>query len=183
MPETPPADMQLRPGRRYAFEGCGTYEVLTESQYELQREDGGRASWTSWVVARVGPAPDGGEAISGEHECMVLWPQLGLCFATLVEPEDRPARAERCPQYCGVSTGRKIHNVDLSLREDGQTVSTRSIMTAWLDNGEAAHGHADITDHSVIWIEERFLEVPEDEDPDYMKTLNLRVAPIRLKNR
>ena len=183
MTQKPPADLKLRPGQRYQFEGLGTYEALTQSAYELQRADGVRCSWTSWVVAKAEPSPDGGAPKLGEPECLVLWPELGLCFATLVEPGDRPAWAQPYPPYCGVSTGTKTHNVDLSLREDGRTVSTRSDMAAWLDNGEGAAQHAEITDASIIWLEERFLEVPEDEDPDYMKMLYLRVAPIRLKRK
>ena len=183
MTQKPPADMKLRTGQRYEFEGLGLYEVLAQSAYELKREDGDGKSWTSWVVAKVDPSPDGDALTVGEPECLVRWPEFGLCFATLVDPGERPARAQPFPPYCGVSTGTKIHNVDLSLREDGQTVSTRSNMAAWLDNGEDAEQHAEITDASVIWLEERFLEVPEDEQPDYMEVLYLRVAPIRLKRK
>lgn len=177
MPDNALEKTPLIVGRRYVFDGLGEFEVLVESDYSMEVEDGNRLRWNSWVIADVTK----GEG--GSYECLAGSPHLGLSFAAVVEPGDRPARAQRFGSFCGRVTGKQKHFGDLTLRTDGTTVTTNSQLECWLDNGEGAEQHSEVGENSVLWIEETFVKVPEGEEDDYPDTLYLRAKPVKIVDR
>ena len=177
MPDNTLEKTPLIVGRRYVFDGLGEFEVLVESDYSMEVEDGSRLGWNSWVIADVTK----GEA--GSYECLAGAPYLGLSFAAVVEPGDRPARAQRFGSFCGLVTGKQKHFGDLTPRTDGTIVTTNSQLECWLDNGEGADQHSEISENSMFWLEETFVKVPEGEEGEYPDTLYLRAKPVRIVRR
>ena len=172
MTDRVPAEPDLQVGGRYVFPGWGEYEVLSKSPYTMSAEDGAALRWFSWVVINVAKGD------SADNECVVSSPYLGLCFAALVDEADRPERARRFPGFCGVAVGTEQTGPDLSLREDGKTVTTRSRMESYLDNGEGAAQHERVEAASVMWIEDTFVGVPAGEENAYPKMMHLHLEPI-----
>lgn len=177
MPDNALEKSPLVVGRRYVFEGLGEFEVLVESDYSMEVEDGSRLHWNSWVIADV--TKGDGES----HECLASPPHFGLSFAAVVEPGDRPARAQRFSAFCGRVTGKQKHYGDLTPRTDGTIVTTNSQLECWLDNGEGAEQHSEVGENSVLWIEETFVKVPEGEEDEYPDTLYLRARPVKIVDR
>jgi len=170
MPDSTPMESELQVGRRHVFPGRGEYDVLAKNPYAMLAEDGVDLRWNSWVVAGV----SGGRA----NECVVSSPHLGLCFVSLVDPGARPARARRFASFCGIATGTEKTGPDLSLRADGRTVTTRSRMESFLDNGEGAADHGAPCDMSVMWIDETFVETPPGEEDLYPTMIHLLLEPV-----
>ena len=177
MPDNALEKSPLIVGRRYVFEGLGEFEVLVEGDYSMEVEDGGRLHWNSWVIADVT------KRVGESYECLAGAPHLGLSIAALVEPGNRPARAERFNAFCGrVTSKQKIHP-DLTLRSDGTTITAYSQLECWLDNGEGADQHTEVSEDSVLWIEETFVQVPEGDENEYPDTLYMRAKPVKIADR
>lgn len=160
-------------GCRYAFDDLGAYEVTGLSIYSITADDGSSLSWDSWGL--VGVSEDN----EGAYLCVVASSHLGLCYAVEVEPGERPARAQPFAPYCGEAAVSDCQCVsDLAPRPAGETVLFRTRMDSWLDNGASAERHDEIGDASIIWVEERFTELPKGEEHKFPEMLNLQLKRV-----
>lgn len=174
--ERPPAGAAafgcLVVGRRYHFEGWGAYEVIGVSLYAIAADDGVRRQWDSWGL--VGVDADN----EGQSLCIVATPYLGLCYTLEVEPGARPDHAAVFSPYCGEVAVSGCQCVDLDKEPQEGAVLFRTRMDAWLDNGPHAAQHETLAAASVIWIEERFTELPAGEEHKFPDMLRLQMRPV-----
>lgn len=160
-------------GQQYAFDDLGAYKVRGLSIYSITADDGRSLSWNSWGLDGVS------EGNEGAYLCVVGTPHMGLCYAIEVEQGARPARAQSFAPYCGEATVSDCQCVkDLAPRPVGETVLFRTRMDSWLDNGPSAERHDEIGDTSVIWVEERFTELPKGEEHKFPDMLHLQLRQV-----
>ncbi len=163
----------LAVGRRYFFDGWGAYDVAGVSQYEITGDDGEVRRWDSWGL--VGVDADN----EGQSLCVVATTHMGLCYALEVASDARPDRAAPFAPYCGEVAVSDCQCVDLDERPPKGAVLFRTRMDAWLDNGADADGHETIEETAVVWIEERFIELPAGEEHKFPDMLYLQLRPVR----
>ena len=167
-------------GRRYEFYHWGEYDVLGQGAYTLTREDASAVQWPIYVVAGVAkPATAGRAGRAGRfNQRLLLLPALGLCFTVAADFSKRPRWATRYAPLCGETLSEHRHDGRLAIRADGRVVTSRSVMTSWLDNGAVRPLGRVFRGQSALWVHERFVETPPGEEAQYPAELFLCALPI-----
>lgn len=164
-------------GRRYEFCHWGEYDVLGQSAYTLTRGDGSAVQWPCYVVAGA-VRRAAARRTGGSNQRIALLPGLGLCFTVAADLGKRPCWAARYAPLCGETLSEHRHDGRLAMRADGRVVSSRTIMTSWLDNGPLRPPDRVFRGQSALWVHERFVATPPGEETQYPRDLFVCALPI-----